>query len=73
MNISCDLRLISIICRGKKTLIVAKNRRTILPERNILKSHNMRRTFYRCRKTKKRLKSITGPYTETIMLNNGKI
>jgi len=56
---------------GEKTFIVAKNRRTIPPERNILKSHNMRRTFYRSKKTKKTLKNITA--TETIMLNDGKI
>ena len=56
---------------GKDTFIDVKNRRTILPKRNILKSHNIRRTFYRSKKTKKSLKKITA--TETIMLNNGKI
>jgi len=56
---------------GKKTFIVAKNRRTIPPKRNVLKSDNVRRTFYRSIKTNKSLKNITA--TETIMLNNGKI
>jgi len=71
MNIGCNSRLIAVSCGREKTLIVAKNRRTVPPKRNVLKSHNMRRTFYRCKKTKKSLKNITA--TETIMLNNGKI
>jgi hypothetical protein len=71
VNIGCNSRLIIVCCRRKKTFIVAKNRRTIPPKRNVLKSHNMRRTFYRGKKTKKSLKNITA--TETIMLNNGKI
>jgi len=71
MNIGCNSRLIAVSCGRKKTFIVAKNRRTIPSERNILKSHNVRRTFYRSKKTKKSLKNITA--TETIMLNNGKI
>jgi len=61
----------AVSCWRKKTFIVAKTRRTIPPERNILKSHNVRRTLYRMKKTEKSLKNITA--TETIMLNNGKI
>jgi len=57
--------------RGKKTFIIAKNRRRMLPKRNILKSNDRRRTFYRSKKNKKSLKNITA--TETIMLNKGKI
>jgi len=71
VNIGCYSRLIAVSGWRKKRFIVGKNRRTILPKRNILKSHNMRRTFYRSKKTKKTLKNITA--TETIMLNNGKI
>jgi len=71
VNIGCNPRLITVRCWRKKTLIVAKNRRTVPPKRNILKSHDMRRAFYRSKKTKKSLKNITA--TETIMLNNGKI
>jgi len=71
MNIGGNSRLIAVSCWVKKTFIVAKNRRTIPPARNILKSHNMRRTFYGSKNTHKSLKSITA--TETIMLNNGKI
>jgi len=71
LKISRYTRLITISGRGKKTVIVAKNRRTILPERNILKGHTMRRTFYRRKKTKQSLKNMTA--TEAIMLNNGKI
>jgi len=68
---SYNSRVIAVSCWRKKTCIVVKDRRTVPPERNILKSHNMRRTFYRSKKTKKSLKNITA--TETIMLNNGKI
>jgi len=71
VNIGCYSRLLAVSCWRTKTLIVAKNRRTILPQRNILKSHNMRRTFYRSKKTKKSLKNITA--TGTIILNNGNI
>jgi len=71
MNIGCHSRLIIVSFWGEKTFIVTKDRRTIPPKRNVLKSHNMRRTFYRGKKTKKSLKNITA--TETIMLNNGKI
>jgi len=71
MNISCHSGFIAVSWRGKKTYIVAKNRRTVPPESNILKSDNMRRTFYQSKKTKNTLKNITA--TETIMLNNGKI
>ena len=71
MNIVCNPRLITVICWRKKTFIVAKNRRTVPPKRNVLKSHNMRRTFYRGKKTKKSFKNITA--SETIMQNNGKI
>jgi len=71
MNLGCNLRVITVSCGRKKAFIVAKNRRTVPPKRNVLKSHHMRRTFYRSKKTKKSLKNITA--TETIMLNNGKI
>jgi len=71
MNIGCNSRLIAVNCRGKKTFIVVKNRRTILPKRNMLKSYNMRRTFYQSKKTKKSFKNITA--SETIMPNNEKI
>jgi len=71
VNIGCNSRLIAVSCWGKKTFIVAKNRRTVLPERNILKSHNIRRTFYQSKKTKKSLKNITA--NKTIMLKNGKV
>ena len=71
MNIGCNTGLIAVSCGREKTFIVAKNRRTVPPETNILKSDNMRTTFYRSKKTKKSLKNITA--TETIMLNNGKI
>jgi len=71
VNISCYRGLIAVSFWRKKTFIVAKNSRTVPPKRNILKSQNMRRTFYRSKKTKKSLKNITA--TETIMLNNGKI
>jgi len=71
VNIGCNSRLIAVSFRRKKSFIVAKNRTTIPPERNILKSHNVRRTFYRSKKTKKSLKNITA--TKTIMLNNGNI
>jgi len=54
--------------RGEKTFIITKNRRTLLSKRNILKSNDKRRTFYRSKKKKKGLKNITA--TETIMLNN---
>jgi len=71
MNISCNSRLIVVSGGRKKTFIVAKKRRTVPPKRNVLKSHDMKRTFYRSKKTKKGLKNITA--TKTIMLNNGKI
>jgi len=71
MNICCHTRFITVRSRGKKTFIVTKNRRTILPKRNILESHNMRGTFYQRKKTKKSLKNITA--SKTIMHNNGKI
>jgi len=71
MKISSNSRLIAVSCWRKKTFIVAKNRKTVPPERNILESHNMRRTFYRSKQTKETLKNITA--TETIVLNNGKI
>jgi len=67
----CNSKLIAVSSWRKKTFIVAKNRRTIPPERNILQSHNMRRTFYRSKKTKRSLTNITA--TDRIMLNNGKI
>jgi len=70
VNIGCNSRLIAVSCWRKKTFRVAKNRRTIPPERNILKSDNMRRTFYGSKTTKRNLKNITA--TETMMLNNGK-
>jgi len=71
MNINSNTRLVAIGRRRKKTFIVAKNRRRIFPNWNILKSNNIGRTFYRSKKTKKSLKNITA--TEAIMLNNGKI
>jgi len=71
MNIGGNSRLVALSCWREKTFIVAKKTRTVPPNRNVLKSHNMRRTFYRSKKTKKSLKNITA--TETIMLNNGKI
>jgi len=71
VNIGCNPRLITVSCWRKKRFIVAKNRRTVPPKRNILKSHNIRRTFYRSKKTDKSLKNITA--TKAIILNNGKI
>jgi len=71
VNISCNLRFITVSCGGKKTFIVAKNRRTILPKRKVLKGDNMRRTFNLGKKTKKILKNITA--TKTILLNDGNI
>jgi len=70
VNINNNRRLKPLHCGRKEILIIAKNRRGILQKCNILKGNNMRRTFYRCKRTKRSLKKITT--TEIIMLNNEK-
>jgi len=71
VNINSNTRFLAIGRRRKKTFIIEKKRRRILPKWNSLKSNNMGRTFYRSKKTKTSLKNITA--TEAIMLNNEKV
>jgi len=41
MDINSEARFVRVGCGGKKTFIIAKNRRRVLPKRNILECNNI--------------------------------